>query len=323
MATLLQIEWTRPLLMPMASELATSVTTIADTGAVDAWDAWMDLLGRLHPLMVHFPLALAIVAAIVELWRAARRHDGPSPFAVTAIWFAAAGGVAAACSGWANAAYGGESTSVNLLIHRWGGVAVAVLLVALAITGTTASRAGHAGWSGLWRMGLVLCAGVVAAVGHFGGNLVHGEGYVTRALWAALRASQGGASHSVRQADAGEDPAAPGSPDSGQVKLVGAATYADLIPFFESRCFECHGRGKSKAGIRLDDPASLVGQQRKGRTIVKAGDPDASSLLAVLTLPIDDELAMPPEGHRPSAEDVAEVRAWIAAGAPVPPAASK
>ena len=311
---------------------------VAEVGALDAW---MDLLGRLHPLMVHFPLALVIVAALVELWRAVRRHDGPSPFAVTSVWFAAVGGVGAACSGWANAAYGGESTSVDLFLHRWGGVAVAVLLVALAITGTTASRAGHTAWSGLWRMGLVLCAGIVATVGHFGGNLVHGEGYVTRALWTALRASVGTDEDAAKRAgvpagtSAGEParpaegPAAPAAPAATAAPAAvseessAAVAYAELLPFFEARCFDCHGRGKSKAGIRLDDPAALVGMQRKGRTVVKPGDPDASSLLTVLTLPVDDDLAMPPEGDRLSAEEVAKVRAWIAAGAPLAPAAGK
>jgi mono/diheme cytochrome c family protein len=298
----------------MMGELPEGLMTIAQAGALDAW---MDLLGRLHPLMVHFPLALVIVAALVELWRAMRRHDGPSPFAATAVWFAAVGGVGAACSGWANAAYGGESTSVDLFVHRWGGVVVAALLVALAITGTTASRAGHAAWSGLWRMGLVLCAGTVAVVGHFGGNLVHGEGYVTRALWTALRASQGSAATPAALE------AVTAEPEAVAAEPSAAVAYADLLPFFEARCFDCHGRGKSKAGIRLDEPAELVGKVRKGRTIVKPGDPDASSLLSALTLPIDDELAMPPEGDRLSAAEVAKVRAWIAAGAPLPAAGPK
>lgn len=317
------------------ADLVQGPVVIAQVGALDAW---MDLLGRLHPLMVHFPLALVIVAALVELWRAVRRHDGPSPFAVTSVWFAAVGGVGAACSGWANAAYGGESTSVDLFVHRWGGVAVAALLVALAITGTTASRAGHTAWSGLWRMGLVLCAGIVAAVGHFGGNLVHGEGYVTRALWTALKASQ--AADAPAAAPAAEPPAEPpaappaeppatlpAGPAAAPAAVTSqpgvAVAYADLLPFFEARCFDCHGRGKSKAGIRLDEPAELVGKVRQGRAIVTPGDPDASSLLSVLTLPVDDELAMPPEGDRLSAEEIAKVRAWIAAGAPLPASGSQ
>jgi uncharacterized membrane protein/mono/diheme cytochrome c family protein len=347
---------------PMMTEMTADLVTLsgqvpAVIGEAGVMDAWLDLLGRLHPLMVHFPLALVIVAAMVELWRAMRRHDGPSPFAVTSVWFAAVGGVGAACSGWANAAFGGESTSVDLFLHRWGGVSVAALLVALAITGTTASRAGHTAWSGLWRMGLVLCAGIVAAVGHFGGNLVHGEGYVTRALWTALRVSQQG---TVAPAPAtATEPAAPvpaSAPESA-APVPAAATepaapepanapesaapvpatatepaapateasvvvaYSDLLPLFEARCFDCHGRGKSKAGIRLDEPATLVGKDRKGRIIVKPGDPEASSLLTVLTLPEDDDLAMPPEGDRLSAAEIAKVRAWIAAGAPLPAAA--
>jgi mono/diheme cytochrome c family protein len=314
---------------PMMTEMTADLVTLsgqvpAVIGEAGVMDAWLDLLGRLHPLMVHFPLALVIVAAMVELWRAMRRHDGPSPFAVTSVWFAAVGGVGAACSGWANAAFGGESTSVDLFLHRWGGVSVAALLVALAITGTTASRAGHTAWSGLWRMGLVLCAGIVAAVGHFGGNLVHGEGYVTRALWTALRVSQQG---TVAPAPAtATEPAAPvpataTEPAAPATEASVVVAYSDLLPLFEARCFDCHGRGKSKAGIRLDEPATLVGKDRKGRIIVKPGDPEASSLLTVLTLPEDDDLAMPPEGDRLSAAEIAKVRAWIAAGAPLPAAA--
>jgi mono/diheme cytochrome c family protein len=314
---------------PMMTEMTADLVTLsgqvpAVIGEAGVMDAWLDLLGRLHPLMVHFPLALVIVAAMVELWRAMRRHDGPSPFAVTSVWFAAVGGVGAACSGWANAAFGGESTSVDLFLHRWGGVSVAALLVALAITGTTASRAGHTAWSGLWRMGLVLCAGIVAAVGHFGGNLVHGEGYVTRALWTALRVSQQG---TVAPAPAtATEPAAPGpatatEPAAPATEASVVVAYSDLLPLFEARCFDCHGRGKSKAGIRLDEPATLVGKDRKGRIIVTPGDPEASSLLTVLTLPEDDDLAMPPEGDRLSAAEIAKVRAWIAAGAPLPAAA--
>lgn len=295
---------------------------VAEAGALDAW---MNLLGRLHPLMVHFPVALVIVAALVELWRAARRHEGPSPFALLSVWFAAVFGIGAASSGWANAAYGGESGSVSLFLHRWGGVAVAVLLVALAIAGTRASRAGHAAWGGLWRMGLVLCAGIVAAVGHFGGNLVHGEGYVTRALWSALDASVGPRWVEPPSAErSGAEPPSAAPVDAGQVAEPVAAAqpgavaaYSELLPIFDRHCFDCHGGGKSKAGIRLDDPASMIGQQRKGRTIVKPGDPAASSLLTVLTLPVDDDLAMPPEGDRLSDAEVAKVRAWIAAGAPM------
>ena len=298
-------------MMPM-TEVAVGFAMAGDAGALDAW---MDLLGRLHPLMVHFPVALVIVAALVELWRAVLRHEGPSPFARVAVWFAALFGIAAASSGWANAAYGGDSASVSLFLHRWGGVAVAVLLVALAIAGTQASRAGHAAWSGLWRMGLVLCAGLVAVVGHFGGNLVHGEGYVTRALWNALDASLRPAEAPASDTSAGG--ARAGAETVAVVDAGAVGSYADILPIFESHCFDCHGGGKQKAGIRLDDPASLIGQQRQGRTMVKPGDPDASSLLTVLTLPVDDELAMPPEGERLSAAEIAKVRAWISAGAPV------
>lgn len=316
--------------------IGTVQAMLADASAADAW---LNLVGRLHPLLVHFPIGLVLVAAAVELWRALRREDGPSPFALTAVWFAAVIGIGTASSGWANAAYGGESTSLDLFLHRWGGVATVALLLAVALIGSWSARADHAKWCGAWRMGVLLAAGMVAAVGHFGGNLVYGDGHVTKALWAAIRATtgegsaaaggpagdaagtaggdgsggEGGGAAGGVQIEQAPSPASPGA--AGASRDAQAAAYEDMMAVFEARCFECHGRGKSKAGIRLDAPEELVGKERKGRIIVKAGDPGASALLTVLTLPVDDELAMPPEGARLTAREIATVQAWIAAGA--------
>ena len=41
--------------------------------AADISPAWLQTLGRFHVAIVHFPIALLLVAGMVEAWRALRR----------------------------------------------------------------------------------------------------------------------------------------------------------------------------------------------------------------------------------------------------------
>ncbi len=55
--------------------------------------------GRLHPLVVHFPIALALVAVAVEWWRAVTRQQGLSPLTRPLLWIAALSAGAATPTG--------------------------------------------------------------------------------------------------------------------------------------------------------------------------------------------------------------------------------
>ena len=86
---------------------------------------------------------------------------------------------------------------------------------------------------------------------------------------------------------------------------VFAADYTrDIKPLLRERCSSCHGPLKQKGDLRLD----------AGRLISRERHVD---ILARITSH-DEEERMPPEGPRLSANQVALVRAWIAAGAPYP-----
>jgi mono/diheme cytochrome c family protein len=80
---------------------------------------------------------------------------------------------------------------------------------------------------------------------------------------------------------------------------------------FRTRCFECHGGKATQEGIKVLDRALLV----ENKKVVVPGEPDKSILYQRISA--DDESQMPPPGQpRPSAEEIATVRRWIAAGAP-------
>jgi len=91
---------------------------------------------------------------------------------------------------------------------------------------------------------------------------------------------------------------------------------AHLKPLFKERCYSCHGALKQQAGLRLDT-ATAIRDGGKDGTIINVNQPSLSTLMARLTTE-DNDNRMPPEGKRVSAEKLAHLQSWIAAGAPGP-----
>ncbi len=137
----------------------------------------LSFVGRAHPLVVHFPIALLLVAALAELARRCFAGLGSAGSVVGwCLWIGAPAAVAAAISGWFNVSVQGYGDA-TVFWHRWTGVGVAVVAVAaLGLHLWTLRRPGSARWAVLVLL-LLLTAGIVVA-GHTGGELVHGEGYL-------------------------------------------------------------------------------------------------------------------------------------------------
>lgn len=103
------------------------------------------------------------------------------------------------------------------------------------------------------------------------------------------------------------------------VRTAAAERFAqELKPLLRQRCFSCHGALKQQANLRLDTVASIVRGGDSGPAAI-AGNPDQSPLIQRVSA---NDLAqrMPPqhEGESLSDAQIASLRAWIAAGSPVP-----
>mgnify|MGYP002379557944 CR=1 FL=1 len=97
-----------------------------------------------------------------------------------------------------------------------------------------------------------------------------------------------------------------------------AADYLrDIKPVLQERCYACHGSLKQQAGLRLDTAERLLAGGKSGPSAVP-GQPEKGSLLRRLTTD-DEHERMPLEAAPLKPEQIAAIRAWIAAGAPVPP----
>lgn len=138
--------------------------------------AWM-LTGKLHPAVLHFPVALLMVAAILVVFGMGNEYTDKA--AVYCLVFGTLGAIASCVSGWSFGIDKGwewqkEQFGTVTFLHRWGGITTAVLSVFTLLIAFS-SRSRENGSQLLWKLGVIVLAVIVGAVGHFGGKKSHGD----------------------------------------------------------------------------------------------------------------------------------------------------
>lgn len=293
---------------------AVAVAVVASTADAASADP-ATVFGALHPLFVHLPVGLLFVAAGAAVLRRLRGDRRPSSVAAVALRVGAVGAVLAAASGWiAGAAGRGPASAETLENHRIFGVVTAALAVAAWACDAAARRAERGardahGLRGARFVALVGAALAAGGAGNFGGTLTHGSGFWTEPFRVAVPPAK---------AEAGMP--LDGEPEGPAV--AASASFAipdDVASSFAKACVSCHGPAKKKGDLRLDDVAHVFGAEESAWT-VRPGDPDASELLRRVKLSAQDEGAMPPDGARLGADEIAALARWIAEGCRAPAA---
>jgi uncharacterized membrane protein/mono/diheme cytochrome c family protein len=149
---------------------------------------WLEVLGRLHPLLLHFPIALLLTAALLELLGGGRRSPAFVRATLLCLAVGSLGALLAAASGWYLAEFRSVSSrqASTLLWHRWGGVGVAGVAVLALLTGLLARNQVSGLLLALFR-GLLLVVGITTGlVAHLGGQLTWGEEWLTEPLLKAV-----------------------------------------------------------------------------------------------------------------------------------------
>jgi uncharacterized membrane protein len=261
--------------------------------------AWLaPFLGRYHPVVLHFPVALLILAGLLEVIRTASPGARQFPLSFV-MFFASASAVTAMALGWllmhADAVKGP-------LIHRHmqGGIAVAILSV-LTLFACVLAEAGAGRKAALWiyRGLLIATCALLVRTAHDGGMVTHGEDYLDEyAPW-----------HKAKPHEAFQFPV--------NKPLAQWDIYAHVVaPILQDRCYECHGTKNVKGGLELGTWAAI---QRGGKDgpVLSAGEPEKSLLYQRINLPLEHTEHMPPRRRaQPSPEELALIRRWIALGAP-------
>jgi len=93
---------------------------------------------------------------------------------------------------------------------------------------------------------------------------------------------------------------------------------ADIQPLFASRCAPCHAGNRETSGVNLASHANTLASigTQYGEATVRPGDADGSSLIDKIEADPQFGSRMP-QGQAPLSDaEIAQVRAWIDAGAP-------
>ena len=257
-------------------------------------------LAPFHTVTLHLPIGFVMIAAILEGYHWFRPSRQLRNAIGLVLFFSAATSVLVVLLGIFRAEGGGYEPE-TLEHHRWFGIAVGALTIVIALVHAVVFRGdGKKAGAALYRVLLLGDLVLLTIAGHGGGNLTHGSKYLTE-----------NAPEWVKEWVESSKGEGPVSSQSGGGEFATA-----IRPILEKKCFQCHGEEKQKGDYRMDTVEGLFAAGESELDPVVKGNPMESYLVETLTLPEDDDMAMPPEGKdRLTPEETLAVIRWIWEGA--------
>lgn len=140
-------------------------------------------IGKLHVILVHFPIALALSAVLADILLAVTRKDYFRICGMYCLVLAAIAIIPTAYTG--DQLLDSEASQLspdNLKlahIHRALALTSLALVLSAAIIRTAQKNHPQKTWLVIYSILIVLIFGFVSATGHFGGMLVHGKDYLS------------------------------------------------------------------------------------------------------------------------------------------------
>lgn len=244
---------------------------------------WLQPLGRMHPMILHFPIVLLMLAMLLEFFRFKEAYSKEPLYQSFTRGLLLTGTLFSAVTvimGLLLSKEEGYSGSV-LQWHKWTGVA-------LVFMASVMYWSRNAKWYKvkIARTGAILTVFCLILAGHYGAALTHGDNFVMAPVTA--------------------EEVIP------KVPLAQAKVFDDVIlPIFSQKCLSCHNLEKAKGSLMMDNAVSLLKGGKSGKLFVP-GKPEISLLLERIHLPMDDKKHMPPKGKNQLTEEEVEVlRLWV------------
>jgi uncharacterized membrane protein len=267
-------------------------------------------LGRLHPMVVHFPLGLILFAAILELFTIGRFNSKLRPGIKICLITGVIMSVISAAFGWLLAS-GEEYAGNTLTVHQWSGISTAVLGALVLLLLFRLHKNQRATTVSVYRTMLFITAIGIALTGHFGASLTHGDEYLTEVLPSESIESITGVSFASMEDDTTKLSKQQEKDINVRVKAI-----------FAHNCYKCHSSQKVKGELRLDGKDFVFKGGESGQVLVP-GKPHESEIIRRIMLPRDDDDAMPPKGKKLSNNDIQLLNFWVLKGAPWPDESEK
>jgi uncharacterized membrane protein/mono/diheme cytochrome c family protein len=243
-----------------------------------------ELGGRMHPVVVHLPIGILMLVGLYYLLVPAEKRQSQYSFINVALFFGMLTAIAACISGLL-LSRSGDYDDATVAPHQWMGIITALVAVACYVM--------HKQQVKFAKWGMIILVACITIAGHLGGSITHGADYLT----APLQSSAVTARKPI-------------------ANVQEAIVYTDIIePILSAKCYSCHGSGKQKGKLRLDEPSFIL-KGGKGGAALSWGDAGKSRLIERILLPGSDEEHMPPkEKPQLTRGEIDLLHWWINSGA--------
>ncbi len=255
-------------------------------------------LGHFHPLLVHIPIGVLLLAFILEFF-VIKKNAVYSFIIEITLLIGCIAGILSALLGWF-LSDSGEYDVALLTRHQWLGISLCCTtfflwgLKKFARPEAMISRA----YSPLFFVTMLL----LLLTGHFGGSLTHGEDYL---------------SFQAMQLEEKKSAAAPVQKQIQFTQITPDLTvYNSLVnPIFTSKCTSCHNEKKKKGNFQLHTFELLLKGGKSGKKMI-ADSVENSELVRRMLLDKNEEKHMPPKGKRQLTKaEIDLIYWWIQNGA--------
>lgn len=249
---------------------------------------YLEWLGKMHPLILHFPIVLGILIGGYFLLVKKNKIDESilRTFLVVNAFISSI----VAILGIFLSKQGGYDDGL-LFAHQWGGIAIAMLNWGFVFLHQLSKRFQN---NYIIRIECsIFYLLVIFIFTHKGAQLTHGVG--------VIRFPQRDISEKVKD-----------------VKIItdsNATLYARAVaPILEQKCVGCHGANKVKGELLLNSPENILKGGKSG-TVITADKEKEALMFERIHLDITHKEHMPPDGKvQLTKEEVAILSKWIKAG---------
>ena len=237
-------------------------------------------IGNFHPLLVHLPIGIILMAFALEMFSRYRRKRSGDELILFTLGCAGIAALLSLGTGWLLGEEGGLDEDL-LFLHRWMAVAFTITTIILFFL----KRSKSAISDKLYIPTFVIVLVLISITGHYGGTMTHGEDYL------------------FKDSDSNK---------TAIKDIAEARVHADIIqPILDAKCISCHNQSKIKGGLLMATPSDLMSGGDSGSPFDSLnGNP---LLIHRINLPSEDEEHMPPKGKiQLTNEEISLVEWWIA-----------
>lgn len=243
---------------------------------------WVQTIGRMHPLLLHFPIVLLLLCVGWEIITGFKKSMTAEQIAVGdgLLLLASVTSVISALMGLLLSKEDGYTQEV-VAWHKWGGVAISLLALAwYAFRGAVRNS--------IATLALASVASLIFVVitGHLGADITHGDNFLL----------------------------APVSKDQqpAPVLFEDALVFANMVqPILKAKCVSCHNPQKAKGELVMESFAALLKGGKDG-ALWDSTQPDFGLMMNRIHLPMESKKHMPPLGKPQLTEDeISILYHWI------------